>query len=61
MTAPCPLAVEFGLMSTTSAKDTAIAYSGVTKERGIVFEIQVERTPPNPCRKKRGMMWGSEW
>ncbi len=30
-------------MSTTSAKDTAIAYSGVTKERGILFEIQAGR------------------
>jgi hypothetical protein len=34
----CP-AVEFGLMSTTTDKHTAFAYSGVTKQRGTVLEI----------------------
>ena len=36
---PLCLAVEFGLMSTTTDKKTAFAYSGVTKQRGTVLEI----------------------
>jgi hypothetical protein len=36
-------AVEFGLMSTTTDKKTAIQYSGVSKQRGTVFEIQAGR------------------
>ena len=37
------LAVEYGLMSTTTSLKTAVDYSGVKKERGTVFEIQVGR------------------
>ncbi len=37
------LAVEFGLMSMTTAKETAFAYSGVRRQRGIVFEIMAGR------------------
>ncbi len=37
----CPPAVEFGLMSTTTDRATAAAYSGVAKNRGIVLEIAV--------------------
>ena len=33
------VAVEFGLMSTTTDRATASAYSGVDKERGTVLEI----------------------
>ena len=36
-------AVEFGLMSMTTAKETAFAYSGVRHKRGIVFEIAAGR------------------
>ena len=36
-------AVEYGLMSTTTAKDTACQYSGVDKRRGIVFQISAGR------------------
>jgi hypothetical protein len=36
---PLCLTVEFGLMSTTTDKKTAFAYSGVTKQRGTVLEI----------------------
>ena len=36
-------AVEFGLMSTTIEKQTACQYSGVAKDRGMVFEISVGR------------------
>jgi hypothetical protein len=32
-------AVEFGLMSTTTDRKTASAYSGVTRNRGTVLEI----------------------
>ena len=32
-------AVEFGLMSTTTDRATASAYSGVDKKRGTVLEI----------------------
>ena len=35
--------VEFGLMSTTTDRDTAVAYSGVKKKRGTVFEILAGR------------------
>ncbi len=34
-------AVEFGLMSTTTSRATASAYSGVDKKRGTVLEIAV--------------------
>ena len=40
---PLLLAVEFGLMSTTTDKSTAFAYSGVTKHRGTVLEISAGR------------------
>ena len=36
-------AVEFGLMSTTTARETALAYSGKDGERCTVFEIAVGR------------------
>jgi hypothetical protein len=37
---PCfPPAVEFGLMSTTTRKETAFEYSGVKSKRGIILEI----------------------
>ena len=36
-------AVEFGLMSTTTAKETAFCYSWVRHKRGIVFEIMAGR------------------
>ena len=35
--------IEFGLLSTTTAKETAFQYSGVDKNRGTVFEIQAGR------------------
>ena len=38
-----PAAVEFGLMSTTTNKATAMAYSGVNQARGTVFEITAGR------------------
>ena len=36
-------AVEFGLMSTTTQKETAFFYSGVKKQRGTVLEIAAGR------------------
>ena len=36
-------AVEFALMSTTTARETAFEYSGVDKKRGTVFEILAGR------------------
>ncbi len=36
-------AVEYGLMSTTTDKRTAFAYSGVAKKRGTVLEITAGR------------------
>ena len=50
-------AVEFGLMSTTTSRATASAYSGVDKKRGTVLEIaagqvrtggQEVQIPPRP-------------
>jgi hypothetical protein len=35
--------VEYGFLSTTTARETAFQYSGVDKKRGIVFEIQAGR------------------
>jgi hypothetical protein len=35
--------VEFGLMSTTTSRATAVAYSGTDKRRGTVLEIQAGR------------------
>ena len=35
--------VEYGFLSTTTARETAFQYSGVDKRRGIVFEIQAGR------------------
>jgi len=35
--------VEFGLMSTTTARDTAIMYSGLRDKRATLFEIQAGR------------------
>ena len=40
---PARGAVEYGLMSTTTDKATAFAYSGVTKKRGTVLEITAGR------------------
>ena len=37
------LAVEFGLMSTTTAQETAVAYSGKGGERCTVLEITAGR------------------
>ncbi len=37
------LAVEFGLMSTTSSRETAVAYSGKDGERCTVLEITAGR------------------
>ena len=35
--------VEFGLLSTTSSKATALGYSGARRQRGMIFEIQAGR------------------
>jgi hypothetical protein len=35
--------VEYGFLSTTTARETAFQYSGVDRSRGIVFEIQAGR------------------
>jgi hypothetical protein len=40
---PRRCAVEFGLMSTTTQKETAFFYSGVKKQRGTVLEIAAGR------------------
>ena len=36
-------AVEFSLLSTTTKKETAIQYSGASKQRGSVLQIDVSR------------------
>jgi hypothetical protein len=43
MKIPVALAVEFGLMSTTTSRETAVAYSGKDGERCTVLEISAGR------------------
>jgi hypothetical protein len=43
MKIPVALAVEFGLLSTTTSREMAVAYSGKDKQRGTVLEITAGR------------------
>ena len=43
MKIPVALAVEFGLMSTTTSQETAVVYSGKDGERCTVLEIMAGR------------------
>ncbi len=46
-------AVEFGLMSTTTDRATASAYSGVDKKRGTVLEIAAGQVRTDPSQASR--------
>jgi hypothetical protein len=52
------VAVEWGLLSTTTARATALQYSGADKKRGAVLQIEAGRVDLGACIMVRGRLIG---